>query len=77
MSAAPANVSTQNFLSQTRSALLAYFAALGERPFRVTQVMKWVYHRGVLSFDQMSDVSRVVRERLATDFAIRVWLRKF
>ena len=72
MSAAPANVSTQNFLSQTRSALLAYFAALGERPFRVTQVMKWVYHRGVLSFDQMSDVSRVVRERLATDFAIRL-----
>ena len=72
MSAAPANISTQNFLSQTRSALLAYFAALGERPFRVTQVMKWVYHRGVLSFDQMSDVSRVVRERLATDFAIRL-----
>ena len=72
MSAAPANISTQNFLSQTRSALLAYFAALGERPFRVTQVMKWVYHRGVLSFDQMSDVSRVVREQLATDFAIRL-----
>ena len=67
MTAPPAN-----FLSQTHAALTAYFAALGERPYRVTQTMKWVYHRGATSFDEMSDISRVVRERLSADFVIRL-----
>ena len=61
-----------NFLGQTHAALTAYFAALGERPYRVTQVMKWVYHRGITSFDGMSDVSRAIRERLNADFVIQL-----
>ena len=61
-----------NFLSQTPASLTAYFAGLGERPYRVTQTMKWVYHRGATEFADMSDVSRRVREQLTRDFAIRL-----
>ena len=61
-----------NLLSQSRQALGEYFAALGERSYRVTQVMKWVYHRDASEFASMSDIGRSVRDRLHEDFAIRL-----
>ncbi|MHB8763025.1 MAG: 23S rRNA (adenine(2503)-C(2))-methyltransferase RlmN [Deferrisomatales bacterium] len=42
----------------------AFFGGLGERPFRARQVMHWIYKRGVLRFDQMTDLARDLRERL-------------
>ena len=39
--------------------------ALGEKTYRAQQVLKWIYHQGVDSFEQMTDISRALRERLA------------
>ena len=61
-----------NFLGQSRDALTEYFAGLGERSYRATQAMKWVYHRDVDGFDAMSDIGKRVRDRLAADFEIRL-----
>jgi 23S rRNA (adenine2503-C2)-methyltransferase len=61
-----------NFLGQTRQALTGYFADLGERSYRVTQAMKWVYHRDVDGFEAMSDIGKRVRDRMAADFEIRL-----
>ncbi|MBI2969524.1 MAG: 23S rRNA (adenine(2503)-C(2))-methyltransferase RlmN [Gammaproteobacteria bacterium] len=38
-----------------------FFAAMGERPYRATQVMKWIYHHGVTDFQSMTDLSRALR----------------
>ena len=61
-SAAPAP--RVNLLGLTRGQLEAFFTDLGEKRFRAQQVMKWVHHRGVRNFAEMTDLSRSLRERL-------------
>jgi 23S rRNA (adenine2503-C2)-methyltransferase len=38
---------------------------LGERPFRAGQIFKWLHQRGVTSFEEMTDLSRDLRKKLA------------
>jgi 23S rRNA (adenine2503-C2)-methyltransferase len=38
---------------------------MGEKPYRATQLMKWVYHHGVTNFEQMTNFSKVLRGNLA------------
>jgi len=54
-----------NLLELTRPQLEAFFASLGEKPFRAKQVMRWVHHFRVAEIGAMSDLSRALRERLA------------
>jgi 23S rRNA (adenine2503-C2)-methyltransferase len=61
-----------NLLGLPRAALQEFFAGLGEKPFRVTQVMKWLHHRDVDDFAEMTDLSRVLRERLETCAEVRM-----
>jgi len=49
-------------LDQTR--MRAFFESIGEKPFRAEQVLKWVYHQGVTDFDQMTNLSMELRQRL-------------
>jgi 23S rRNA (adenine2503-C2)-methyltransferase len=60
-----------NLLDLDRRDLEAFFVSLGEKPFRATQVMKWIYHEGVTDFALMTDLSKALRERLAERAAIR------
>ncbi len=39
-----------NLLGLSKSQLEQFFVALGEKPFRATQVMKWIYQFGVTDF---------------------------
>ncbi len=49
--------------------LTAELSALGEPKFRAKQVYTWL-HRGVRSFDEMTDISRALRERLETEYEL-------
>lgn len=60
-----------NLLGLTQSKLEKFFLTLGEKKFRTQQVMKWIYHFGVSSIDEMSNVSKVLRERLKSCADIR------
>src|SRR5688572_13189767 len=52
--------------NQTLDETVAFATAgLGEPRYRGEQIWRWVHGRGATSFDQMSDVSRGLRERLA------------
>ncbi len=53
-------------LGLPRSELEQLFAGLGEKPFRARQFMRWMYGRGVLDPAEMTDLSAVLRETLAT-----------
>lgn len=44
--------------------LTVFFKELHEPAFRAKQVFRWM-HRGVTSFDEMSDLSKALREKLA------------
>lgn len=61
----------RNLLDLDRHDLEAFFIALGEKPFRAAQVMKWVYHERVTNFAAMTNLSKVLRERLAELAEIR------
>lgn len=60
-----------NLLNFTRPQMKAFFADMGEKPFRADQVMKWIYHYCVDDFDQMTNINKVLREKLKQRCEIR------
>jgi 23S rRNA (adenine2503-C2)-methyltransferase len=59
-----------NLLGMSQGMLERFFAEWGEKPFRARQVMRWVYQRGVTDFDDMTDLSKKLRERLQAEAKI-------
>jgi len=53
-----------NLLDLTRAQMQQFFVDMGEKPFRADQVMKWIYHFCVDDFDKMSNINKVLREKL-------------
>jgi 23S rRNA (adenine2503-C2)-methyltransferase len=53
-----------NLLDLTRDGLRAFFNEMGEKPFRAEQVMKWIYQQGVADFEQMTNLNKVLRNKL-------------
>ena len=50
--------------SMTQEELTAWFKEQGEPAFRAKQVFRWLY-RGVTSFEEMSDLSKALRQKLS------------
>ena len=57
-----------NLLDYDRKGLAAFFVALGEKPFRATQILKWLYQEGVEDFDLMTDLSKSLRAYLNENY---------
>ncbi len=53
-----------NLLGLDRAGLEQFFADLGEKPFRARQMLQWIHQRGVADFEEMTDLSLKLRERL-------------
>lgn len=60
-----------NLLGMPRRELAGFFQDLGEKPYRATQVMKWVYRAGTPDFDAMTDIGKGLRARLKDVAEIR------
>jgi len=65
------NLQLTNLLGLPREGMREFFASLGEKPFRATQVLKWIHHRHASSFDAMTDLGKSLRARLDTIAEIR------
>ena len=61
---------TINLLGLGRQELTAYCATLGEKPFRAKQLLHWMHQSGAADFGVMTDISKVLRERLCVEAAI-------
>ncbi len=57
--------SKTNLIGFDRAQMEAFFAGIGEKPFRATQVMKWIHQLGVSDFAEMTNLSKALREKLA------------
>ena len=55
-----------NLLGMTPAQLGDYFKSIGEKPFRATQVIKWIYQQGVTDFEEMTNLSKGLRDKLST-----------
>ena len=64
--------STINLLDLSPAAMISFFETLGEKKFRTTQVLQWIYQKRILDFDQMTNLSKSCRERLKTIAEIRL-----
>ena len=53
-----------NLLGFSRKQLESFFSQLGEKPFRASQLLRWIHQRGVTDFDDMTDMSKTLREKL-------------
>ncbi|ALG67677.1 23S rRNA (adenine(2503)-C(2))-methyltransferase RlmN [Beggiatoa leptomitoformis] len=58
-----------NLLNFDRQDMTTFFTEqLGEKPFRATQLLQWIHQQGVTNFDEMTNFSKALRQRL-TDIA--------
>ncbi len=59
-------------LGLSRNDLIDYFESRGEKRFRATQVMLWLYHKLVLDFDRMSNIAASLRQVMADELAVEL-----
>lgn len=53
-----------NLMGMSAAKLKDWFISIGEKPFRATQVLKWIHQRGVTDFTEMSNISKDLRAKL-------------
>jgi len=58
------NTEKVNLLNFDRKGLAAFFVGMGEKSFRATQILKWIYQEDVTDFDQMTNLSKSLRAYL-------------
>ncbi len=68
---ASVNTDKVNLLDFDREGLKAFFVEMGDKPFRATQLLKWIYQEGVDDFDQMTNLSKALRTYLKEHCCIK------
>ena len=53
-----------NLLGLTRAQMEQFFLDQGEKKFRAQQVLKWIHHQGVCDIEEMTNLGKVLREKL-------------
>lgn len=61
-----------NLLDLNREGMQTFFSELGEKPYRVQQLMQWIHQRGLKDIDAMSNLSVSLRERLKSITSIEL-----
>jgi 23S rRNA (adenine2503-C2)-methyltransferase len=62
----------QNLLDFDLDGLTAWFAEMGEKPFRARQVYHWIHQASEDDFGQMTDIAKSLREKLAQRAVVAV-----
>ena len=61
-----------NLMGMSASSLADLMEMMGEKRFRATQILKWIHQMGVRDFDQMTNLSKVLRGKLSEGMEIVV-----
>ena len=61
-----------NLMGLSRRELEDFFVSIEEKPFRATQIIKWIHQRGVSDVSQMTDLSKALRQKLEETCEIKV-----
>lgn len=64
------NAELPNIRHQSIADLETYFTSIGDKKFRVKQVWEWIWQKHAHSFDDMTNLSKDLRAKLATDFSL-------
>lgn len=63
------NTAKKNIRHLTLPDIEAYFAAANEKKFRAKQVYEWIWQKGAGSFNDMTNLSKELRQKLSDDFS--------
>ena len=63
-------VPSPSLLNLNRDELAEWLASIGERSYRADQVWKWIFQRRAASFEEMHDLPKSLRDRLANEFQL-------
>ena len=55
-----------NIKGLSREELYAFVETIGEKSFRAKQLWAWIYEKGAISFSEMTNLSKALREKLTT-----------
>jgi len=87
-----AHETRKELIGLSREELIQEMKLLGEQPFRAKQLWHWIYNQGVRSFDEMTNISKTMQDKLEKHFVVgrsaisqdhqsidgtRKWLLKF
>lgn len=54
----------------SREEIKTHLLEIGEKPFRATQIFEWLWQKGIQDFDEMTNLSKDLREHLKAHFVI-------
>ena len=60
-----------DILGLSQPQMMSFLGELGEKPYRTSQVMKWLHHRFVDDFSQMTDISKKLQSQFQQVAEIR------
>lgn len=60
-----------NLLNYSLPQMQAYLESLGEKPFRAVQIIKWIHQQFVDNFDDMTNISKALRQKLQQQAEIK------
>ena len=60
-----------NIRAYTQKELAEILVQHGEKAFRAKQIWQWLWQKGVTNFDDMRNLSKETRERLASLFTLQ------
>ncbi len=64
------NSKKKNIRSLSEDEILEFFTSVGEKAFRAKQLNEWLWQKGARSFDQMTNLSEGLRQKLQDNFTI-------
>jgi len=62
---------TINLLDFDAKKLTGFCGEIGERPFRAKQLLRWIHQSGEADFDGMSNLAKVLREKLSATAVVK------
>lgn len=60
----------ESIYGYTEDMLKEYLVSKGEKPFRASQLIEWIYRHKITSFDEMTNVKKTFIEELKHDFTL-------
>ena len=63
-------VPQDNLTEMGKAGITSAMAALGQPKYRVAQIYKWIFQRGVRTFDEMTDLPLALRQSLSEQYTL-------
>ena len=62
------DIEQKDIRSLSLSELEVFIVGIGEKKFRASQIMEWIWKKGAVSFDDMSNLPKPLRDKLSGNF---------